>query len=147
MVRNVLGDIVRHIGIRSRIEVAKQDNGTYYANIKARHSNGLLIGHRGGTLRAIQYLTRLIVKQYYPDVPPVTVDVSGYRVRRENFLRKKATAVAKIVKETGREMALDLLTEKEMEVVRDALSSMPEVRVYALGTGSRRNVIIAPTHQ
>jgi spoIIIJ-associated protein len=145
LVRQVLHDIVRHIGIRARIEVERQSDESYYANIKARHSNGLLIGHRGSTLRAIQYLVRLIVKQTYPDVPVVTVDVSGYRVRRENFLRKKATAVARIVRETGREMALDLLTEKEMETVQDALSSMPDIRVYALGTGSRRNVIIAPT--
>jgi spoIIIJ-associated protein len=145
LVRQVLHDLVRHIGIRARIEVERQPDSSYYANIKARHSNGLLIGHRGSTLRAIQYLVRLIVKQTYPEVPVVTVDVSGYRVRRENFLRKKATAVARIVRETGREMALDLLTEKEMETVQDALSSMPDVRVYALGTGSRRNVIIAPT--
>lgn len=145
LVRQVLHDIVRHIGIRARIEVERQSDDSYYANIKARHSNGLLIGHRGSTLRAIQYLVRLIVKQTYPEVPVVTVDVSGYRVRRENFLRKKATAVARIVRETGREMALDLLTEKEMETVQDALSSMPDIRVYALGTGSRRNVIIAPT--
>lgn len=144
MVRQVLHDIVRHIGIRARIEVERQPDDSYYANIKARHSNGLLIGHRGSTLRAIQYLVRLIVKQTYPDVPMVMVDVSGYRVRRENFLRKKATAVARIVMETGREMALDLLTEKEMETVQDELGSMPEVRVYALGTGTRRNVIIAP---
>ncbi|MBN2538248.1 KH domain-containing protein [candidate division WOR-3 bacterium] len=144
LVRIVLHDIVRHIGIRARIEVERQPDDSYYANIKARHSNGLLIGHRGSTLRAIQYLVRLIVKQTYPDVPMVMVDVSGYRVRRENFLRKKATAVARIVMETGREMALDLLTEKEMETVQDELGSMPEVRVYALGTGTRRNVIIAP---
>jgi spoIIIJ-associated protein len=143
-VRQVLHELVRHIGIRARIEVERQSDETYYANIKARHSNGLLIGHRGSTLRAIQYLSRLIVKQTYPEVPVITVDVSGYRVRRENFLRKKATAVARIVKETGREMALDLLTEKEMETVQDALRNMPEVRVYALGTGTRRNVIIAP---
>lgn len=124
-----------------------REDDHYYANIKTRHSNGLLIGRRGATLRAIQYLTRLIVKQDYPEVPAITVDVSGYRQRRENFLRKKATAVARIVSETHREMALDFLSEKEMEVVEDALKPMPNIRVYAVGTGTRKNVIIAPTHQ
>lgn len=146
MVSRVLGDLIRLVGIKARIEVARNEQG-YYANIKTRHSTGLLIGHRGGTLRSLQYLTRLIVRQDYPDVPVITVDVSGYRVRRENFLRKKATAVARIVMETGREMALDLLTEKEMELVQDALKTLPTIRVYALGTGTRRNVIIAPTHE
>ncbi|OYD16863.1 hypothetical protein CH330_01585 [candidate division WOR-3 bacterium JGI_Cruoil_03_51_56] len=142
-VRQTLQKLVNMVGIKAKIEVTERENA-YYANIKARHSNGLLIGHRGGTLRSLQYLTRLIVKQEYPNALPITVDVSGYRLRRENFLRKKATAVARIVLETQREMALDLLTEKEMEIVRQALKPMAGIRVYALGTGTRRNVIIAP---
>lgn len=146
MVHKVLSTLIRLIGIKARIEISRNEQG-YYANIKTRHSTGLLIGHRGGTLRSLQYLTRIIVRQDYPDVPVITVDVSGYRVRRENFLRKKATAVARIVMETGREMALDLLTEKEMEIVQDALKEMHTIRVYALGTGTRRNIIIAPTHE
>ena len=145
LVRIVLQKLIGHVGIKAKIEVAPQEGGGYYANIRTKHSNGLLIGRRGQTLRAIQYLTRLIVKQQYPDVPPIAVDVSGYRMRRENFLRKKATAVARIVLETRHEMALDLLTEKEMEVVQEALRVIPGIRVYAVGTGTRKNVIIAPS--
>jgi len=145
MVQQVLHKLVTLIGVRARIDFEKRPDGTYYCNIRARHSSGLLIGHRGGTLRALQYLTRMIVRQHYADVPMLTVDVGGYRVRRENFLCKKATAVARIVLETRREMALDLLTEKEMETVERALKPVSGIRVYALGTGSRRNVIIAPT--
>jgi spoIIIJ-associated protein len=145
MVQQVLGKLLDFMGIRARIDIEKPADGSYYCNIRTRHSSGLLIGHRGGTLRALQYLTRTIVRQHYPDVPVVTVDVGGYRVRRENFLCKKATAVARIVLETKREMALDILTEKEMETVVDALKTIPGVRVYALGTGPRRNVIIGLT--
>ncbi len=141
-VQQVLRKLVNLIGIRAGIEVTRKEN-IYYANIKARHSNGLLIGRRGGTLRSIQYLTRLIVKQSCPQVPMIVVDVSGYRVRRDNFLRKKATAVARIVLETRREMALDLLNDKEMEIVQETLEPMSGIRVHALGTGARRNVIIA----
>ncbi len=145
LIRNVLQKLIGYIGIKAKIEINRQDDQSYYTNIKTKHSNGLLIGRRGQTLRSIQYLTRLIVKQDYPDVPPIAVDVSGYRMRRENFLRKKATAVARIVLETKREMALDLLTEKEMEVVQEALRPMPNIRVYAVGTGTKKNVIIALT--
>jgi spoIIIJ-associated protein len=146
LVHRVLTDILHRIGFRARVEFEKRADG-YYANIRSRQSTGLLIGHRGNTLRSLQYLVRLIVRQTYPDVPMVTVDVSGYRVRRENFLRRKATAIARIVMETRREMALDLLTEKEMELVRDALRVEPGIRVHALGTGTRRNVIIAPVQE
>lgn len=146
LLSRVLREILRRIGFHARVEVERLEDG-YRANIRSRQSTGILIGHRGATLRALQYLVRAIVRRTYPDVPQLTVDVGGYRVRRENFLRKKAAAVARIVLETRREMALDLLTEKEMELVREALRSEPGVRVYAIGVGSRRNVIVAPIHE
>ena len=145
-VHRVLSKLLSYIGIRTRVEITKT-NESYYANIRTKHSNGLLIGRRGQTLRSLQYLTRVIVKQKFDAVPPITVDVSGYRLRRENFLRKKGTAVARIVLETHREMALDLLTEKEMELVVEALKPIEGIRVYAVGTGTRKNIIIAPTRR
>ncbi len=145
MLKQVLGDLLRLIGVKARIDFTRRGDG-YYANIRSRLSTGLLIGHRGSTLRALQHLTRAIVGETIEDVSPLTVDVSGYRARRESFLRKKSTAVARIVMETQREMALDLLTEREMETVQDTLKSIPGVRAYALGTGTRRNIIIAPIH-
>jgi spoIIIJ-associated protein len=142
MVAQVVQVLVSAIGIKGRVEVSKDRDG-YLADVRTRRSGGLLIGHRGSTLRAIQHVARAIVRKRYPDVPPINVDVGGYRLRREGFLRKKATAVARIVIETKREMALDFLTERELEVVRDAIVELP-VRAYAVGTGSRRNVVIAP---
>jgi len=130
-------------GIRSRVDVERAGQ-EYYANIRPQISKGLLIGRRGGTLKSIQYLTRLIIKRKYPDVPPIMIDVGGYRSRRENFLRKKAEAVARIVLETKREMALDPLTDKERILVEEHLKAIPQVRVYSIASGSKQNVIIAP---
>jgi spoIIIJ-associated protein len=139
----VVRTILELIGIRARVEVERA-RGEYYVNIKPQLSKGLLIGRRGTTLRSIQYLTRLIVRRKFPDVPPVMVDIGGYRLRRENFLCKKAEAVARIVLETKREMALDPLTEKERMIVEEHLKAIPEVRIYSVATGSKQNVIIAP---
>ena len=77
-------------------------------------------------------------------MPGLMVDVSGYRMRRENFLCKKATAIARIVLETGREMALDLLNDREFESVEKTLATLTDVKVYSVGSGIRKNVIIAP---
>ena len=139
----VVRTLLEHIGIRARVDVEKAHD-EYYVNIRPHLSKGLLIGRRGTTLRAIQYLTRLIVKRKYPDVAPVMVDVGGYRVRRESFMCKKAEAVGRIVIETRREMSLDLLTEKEMELIVEHLKTIPEVRVYSVPAGAKHNVIIAP---
>jgi spoIIIJ-associated protein len=139
----VVRTILEHIGIRARVDVERAHD-EYYINIKPQLSKGLLIGRRGTTLRAIQYLTRLIIRRRFPDVAPVTVDVGGYRLRRESFLAKKAEAVSRIVLETKREMSLDLLTEKEMELIAEHLKIIPEVRVYSVPAGTKQNVIIAP---
>ncbi len=136
--------LIGHIGVRAKVEVVKEGS-EYFVNIRTRDTGAILIGRRGATLKALQHLIRTIVRQKYPVSASITVDVAGYRKRRDNFLRKKAIAIAKIVTETKREMALDSLTEKEMAIVREALRAegLP-VRVYGVGAGSRRQVVIAP---
>jgi spoIIIJ-associated protein len=135
--------MLERMEIRSKVRVERSGD-EYYANIRPLVSKGLLIGRKGTTLRSIQYLARLIIKRKYPDVPPVMVDVGGYRHRREDFLCKKAEAVATVVIQNGREMSLDLLTEKERALVEEHLKQFPAVRVYAVPAGSKQNVIIAP---
>lgn len=143
-ITDVVQKLIGYMGIRAKVEVTKEGEG-YVANIKTKHSGAILIGRRGATLKALQHLVRTIVRREYPEVGALEVDVAGYLKRRDNFLRKKALAVAKIVTETHREMALDSLTEKEMALVQEALKSEGlSVRVYAVGTGSRRQVVIAP---
>lgn len=144
LVLQVVERLINGIGLRARLDMTRKPDG-YYINIEARRATALLIGHRGATLKSIQYLARLIVRRDYPDVPPVTVDVAGYAERRDHRLRQKATAVARIVLRTHREMALDMLTEKDMRVVQDELASMPGVRVHAVGDGPRRYVVISPS--
>ena len=143
-IEKVIREILNFIGVKAKLEVKQTEQG-YYANIKSRYSNGLLIGHRGMTLRSIQYLTHVIVQRKYENMPGLMVDVSGYRMRRQNFLCKKALAITKIVLETGREMALDQLNDREFESVEKALASLPNIKVYTVGSGIRKNVIIAPT--
>ncbi len=142
-ITQVTTDLITRIGIRAKVEVIQNPEG-YLVNIKTKRASAVLIGKRGSTLKALQHLIRSIVRRKYQNISTINVDVAGYLQRRDNFLRKKALAVAKIVTETKREMALDFLSEKELAVVRNALNEIPQVRVYAVGTGSRRNVIIAP---
>jgi spoIIIJ-associated protein len=83
------------------------------------------------------------MKRFHPNLK-ILVDVGGYRMRRNNFLRKKAEAIAHIVLQTGREMALDPLTKKEQQIVESKLSEIKGVKVYTIGKGVSKNVIIAP---
>jgi len=142
LIRQEVQFLAHHIGIRARVDVEVRPEGCY-ANIRARRSSGVVIGRHGATLEAIGHIVRLMVARHYPNVPKVIVDIAGYRQRRANFLRAKASAIARIVLEGGREMELEPLTFEEFEIVQDELKNIPGVRAHAVGEGSPRVVIIS----
>lgn len=134
--------ILASCGFRPNISITKDDKGLYL-NIKTKRTDAILIGKKGETLWALQYIISRLMKRFHPNLK-ILVDVGGYRMRRNNFLRKKAEAVARIVLQTHREMALDPLTKKEQQIVEAKLSEIKGVKVYTIGKGVSKNVIIAP---
>jgi spoIIIJ-associated protein len=146
LVRRTVQKLINYIGVRGRVEVTYEGEG-YVADIRTKRPSGVLIGKHGDTLKAIGYIAHLIVQKQYPQVPLVLVDVGGYRHRHEQYLRGKARAIATLVAGSGREMAVEFLTEPEYMIVKDELASSPEFRVHAVGDGQRRNVIISPVRK
>jgi len=137
--------ILSSCGFKPNIEITKDDIGLYL-NIKTRHTDAILIGRKGETLWSLQYLISRLMKRFHPNLK-ILVDVGSYRMRRNNFLRKKAEAIACIVLQTGREMALDPLTKKEQQIVETKLSEIKGVKIYTIGKGVSKNVIIAPNNE
>jgi spoIIIJ-associated protein len=134
--------ILTACGFKTIITVTKDDQG-FYVNIKTRHADSLLIGKRGETLWSLQYLISRLAKRYYSNIR-ILIDVNGYRIRRNNFLKKKAEAVAHVVLETGREMALDAMTKREEKIVMMRLVEIKGIKIYTIGKGVNRNIVIAP---
>ncbi|MGB7055880.1 MAG: Jag N-terminal domain-containing protein [bacterium] len=137
--------ILESCGFKPNINISKDDKG-FYLNIKTRHADAILIGKKGETLWALQYIITRLMKRFHPNLK-ILVDVSGYRMRRTNFLKKKAEAIARIVLQTGREMALDPLTKREQLIVESKLSEIKGVKLYSIGKGASKNVIIAPNDE
>jgi predicted RNA-binding protein Jag len=143
LIRQTLQELVGFLGIRGRVSVHQSPEG-WVADIRSRRASSVLIGRQGATIDALGHIVHLIVLKRFPHCPAIFVDVGGYRRRQEQYLHGKALAVARIVLDTGREMAVDLLTEPEFHIVRDALADNPQVRVHATGDGLRRNVVVSP---
>ncbi|KPK63939.1 hypothetical protein AMJ83_04495 [candidate division WOR_3 bacterium SM23_42] len=137
--------ILESCGFKPNINITKDEKG-FYLNIKTRHADAILIGKKGETLWALQYIITRLMKRFHPNLK-ILVDVSGYRMRRTNFLKKKAEAIARIVLQTGREMALDPLTKREQQIVEAKLSEIKGVKLYSIGKGASKNVIIAPNDE
>ena len=106
---------------------------------------GLLIGRRGETLRALQFLVNLVVKNALPEESiRVVLDVERYRERRHDSLQKLALNVADKVANTGRSVSLEPMPAAERRVIHVALSDHPKVSTESSGLGEARKVTITP---
>jgi spoIIIJ-associated protein len=105
---------------------------------------GLLIGRRGETLQSLQYLLNLMVAQQIGRQEFFTVDVEGYRRRRENQLNSLARRMADQVKRTGRPTTLDPMPANERRIIHLALSEHRYVKTESTGEGDERRIAISP---
>jgi spoIIIJ-associated protein len=106
----------------------------------------LLIGRRGESLAALQYLTRLIVGKELGGYAPIVVDVEGYRARRERQLRQLARRMADQAIERDRTMTLEPMPPAERRIIHLELRDHPRVFTESVGEGEDRKVTIVPRH-
>lgn len=104
---------------------------------------GMLIGRRGSTLASLQYMTNLIVSRRFRQNAPFSVDVEGYRRRREESLRALAFRMAERVRSTGRPVTLEPMPPSERRIVHIALAEDPDVATASVGEGEARKVSIS----
>jgi spoIIIJ-associated protein len=105
---------------------------------------GILIGRRGETLAALQYILRLIVAHQEKARVPLTVDVEGYKQRRYGSLRELALRMAQQAISTRQSRTLEPMPADERRVVHLALSVNPDVTTQSVGEGELRKVVIMP---
>lgn len=105
---------------------------------------GILIGRRGETLSALQFLLNLMVGKQLNSWVRVVIDVEGYRARREESLRSLAARVAERVRRTGQAIALEPMPANERRIVHLALQGNPYVTTESHGYGEDRRVSIIP---
>lgn len=110
-------------------------------NIKGQNL-GVLIGRRGQTLDALQYITTLVVNKKTVDFTPVLVDVGDYRKKREQVVEKTALAAKDKVLKTGQKVILNPMTPAERRLVHMVLGDDAEVITYSIGEEPRRKVVI-----
>ncbi|MBN1121688.1 MAG: Jag N-terminal domain-containing protein [Anaerolineae bacterium] len=105
---------------------------------------GILIGRRGETLNAVQYITRLIVSRELQRRANIVVDVEGYKMRREQSLRKLAKRMADQACRMGRTVTLEPMPPNERRIIHIALRGDQSVSTESVGAGDQRKVTIIP---
>ena len=103
---------------------------------------GIIIGKRGQTLDAVQYLVNLVVNKGTAPYISVTLDTENYRERRKETLETLAFNLAKKVKHTGKNVVLEPMNPYERRIIHSALQNDRYVTTYSEGDEPYRNVVI-----
>lgn len=135
-----LRDVARAIGLDVEIS-ARRDEEYLFFDIRGDEL-GILIGRRGLTLDALQYLTNLAAGRASNERQRIVVDVEGYRRRREETLQRLAERLAEKVRRSGQSMELEPMSAHERRVIHLALQNSPYVTTYSEGEEPFRKVVI-----
>ena len=106
--------------------------------------SGLLIGRRGQTLQALQFVVNMIARNELGESVRVVLDVEHYRQRREDSLRDMATKVAARVTQTGRGITLEPMSAADRRVIHMFLADYQGVSTESVGVGDDRKITILP---
>jgi spoIIIJ-associated protein len=104
---------------------------------------GILIGRRGDTLDALQYLTNLAVAKILSERVRIVVDVEGYRLRREETLVRLAKRLSEKVKRTGMRIVLEPMNPHERRIIHTSLQDEARISTFSEGDDPNRRVVIA----
>lgn len=135
--------IKARVVVRQKVEVEEGEPPPVVLDIVGEDL-GILIGRRGETLAALQYMTRLIVSRKMHRWYPLVVDVEQYKVRRERSLRRLAQRMAERVAFSRQPVALEAMPAYERRIVHLALRNHPTVTTKSVGEGEQRKVTIIP---
>ena len=134
-----------HVELRTDVQEEEGESGIPPIALEVDGEDlGILIGRRGETLAALQYILRLIVAHQEKARVSLTVDVEGYKQRRYGSLRELALRMAQQAVSTRQSRTLEPMPADERRVVHLALSVNPDVMTQSVGEGELRKVVIMP---
>ncbi|MEX0649568.1 MAG: R3H domain-containing nucleic acid-binding protein [Candidatus Andersenbacteria bacterium] len=112
--------------------------------IEAGEAGRMLIGTQGAHLNALQHTMRCVLRKQLPAGLRVSVDVNGYRARRERSLLGLAEEVARKAVRTGRTVVLQPMSASDRRSVHTALARHKDIQTESLGEEPNRRVVVRP---
>ena len=136
-----LMEMTRLMGVDVTIDMGTDADGNVYGYING-DTLGILIGRRGETLDAVQYLTSLKVNRGREGYIRVTLDTENYRAKREDTLIRLANRMANRALRTGRKVSLEPMNPYERRIIHYALQQTSGVTTHSEGEEPNRHVVI-----
>jgi len=144
VVRTFLETVHGLLGVDVEVDIDIEEDGLHCDLNCSPDDGGLLIGRHGATLDALQYLTlRVLQAEGHPRMR-ITLDVAGYRTRREKTLRQLAQGVASKVLDNRRAYHFEPMSAMERRVVHMTIADMDGLSTESEGEGRKRHVVVFP---
>lgn len=135
-------NILKGLGIENvKIYTEKTEDSIYF-RIISEEDYGCVIGRRGETLDALQYLTRLVVNRGDVEYKRVTVNIGNYREKRTQTLTALAKRQAGKVLKYGRSFTFEPMNPFERRVIHTTIQEIENVESYSIGNDDQRRVVI-----
>jgi spoIIIJ-associated protein len=143
--KTALAEILRLMGVTATVELrAGQTSDEIVLDVRG-NSNALLIGRKGQTLEALEYLVmRIAGERPGGEGPHIVVDVENYQERRRKALQDMALRLGEKAKRQRKTVTVDALSAADRRVIHAALQDDPWVTTRSLGQGSYRRLLIIP---
>ncbi len=139
--KNYLEKIIEKMGIEAEVSIADTESG-YFIDIDSKGS-GAVIGRRGETLDALQYLTSLVVNKWEGEYKRVTLNSCGYREKREETLIQLANKIGQKALKTGRSTTLEPMNPYERRIIHATVAKIDGVNSKSVGEEPYRKVVIS----
>lgn len=144
IVRSFLETVLGLLGVDVEVDIDIEADGLHCDLNCSPDDGGLLIGRHGATLDALQYLTLRVLQTEGLPRMRITLDVAGYRTRREKTLKQLAQNVADKVLDNRRPYHFEPMSAMERRVVHMAISDIEGLGTESEGEGRRRHVVVFP---
>lgn len=141
LAQDYIKSIFKAMDVDAELKIYQNETGAII-NIES-DNNGTIIGRRGETLDAIQYLCSIIANKGDKDYFRITIDCFGYRNKRKETLEQLAAKVAKSVLRTGRSQPLEPMNPYERRVIHSSISEIEGVSSKSVGEEPYRKIIIS----
>lgn len=138
-----LEELISFMGVNVEAKAETTDDGIELV-IDSTPASPRLIGHRGETLRAIEYLVNQMVKRHDAAAPRILVDIAGYKQARRHTLEQLAHEVAGRVKESGQREPLKPMNPAERRIVHMTLRTIDGITSESEGEGRNRHIVVGP---
>ena len=137
-----LKDVMESFGIDVQLNGSYEEESVRVEIVGDSEEVGKVIGRRGDTLDALQYLTSLVVNKGEENYIRVTIDTENYRGKREETLIKLAKRTAGIVARTRKSITLEPMNPNERRIIHSALQEYRNVTTYSTGKDPHRCIVI-----